>query len=201
VVKSTTGFELQTPNLPEGWGGWGLVLNSDVAESELKVHRRFDGKDGGGLTSSVNTLYVDGKFTKLAFSSTAVNIKWVPQSDAIASGILYPLTGEQLSTWNQTAWTRSKLEVATGATETVEAPQSANAWRLLIDPADVWTVEVQFSSAGNWTTEGKVFNATTGTAPWQYSGGEVTSQGPARLSVSHDNGGTVTGYVLWRIAL
>ena len=200
-VKGGTGFELQTPNLPEGWGGWGLVLSSDTDESELKLSRRFDGKEGGGLTSDVSTLYVSGKFTKVGISATAVNVQWVPQADGLVSGILYPLTGEQLSTWSRRGWTREKVEVAAGATETSEAPQSARGWRLQIAPADVWDVSVDFRSSGNWVNEAKYKNLTTGTAPWQYAGGIVPSQGPARLSLSHNNAGSVTAYVLWEIAL
>ena len=199
----TGGFEFNVPPLPDlSWAGWGLVLKSDQQEATLSLTRRFYVYEGGGgLSSPQLDLYVDGEFFRLGIAASAFNATFKPQSAALTNFLAYPLTGEQLKTWPRFAWVRTELEVAENAEVTHELQPSTVDWVVKFDPEDVWTVSVQGRTGGNWQTETKLTNLTTGTSAWQFSGGLVAAQPPSRLAVTHDKAGTIAAVIYEKVAL
>lgn len=196
-------FEFNTPGLPDSsYAGWGLVLKGDVAEATLDLKRRFHvSAGGGGLSSPGISLYVDGNFTRMGISASAFNATLKPQATAMVSFVAYPLKADQLLTWPRFGWIRTEFELDENEEGSQELSSSTVDWVLKFDPDDVWTVQVQGRTGGNWSTDGKIFNLTSGSPAWQFSGGLVTAQPPTRLKVSHDKAGTVAAVLYEKVAL
>lgn len=199
----TGGFEFNVPPLPDSsWAGWGFVLKSDQQEATLSLTRRFFVYEGGGgLSSPTLELAVDGEFLRLGIAASSFNATFKPQSAALTNFLAYPLTASQLRTWPRYAWVRTEIEVEENEEITQELEASTVDWALKFDPEDVWTVAVQGKTGGNWTTETKLFNLTTGTSPWKFAGGLVDAQPPTRLAITHDKAGTITAVLYQKVAL
>ena len=138
---------------------------------------------------------------RLGIAASSFNATFKPQSAALTNFLAYPLTASQLRTWPRYAWVRTEIEVEENEEITQELEASTVDWNLKFDPEDVWTVSVQGKTAGNWTTETKLFNLTTGTSAWKFAGGLVDAQPPTRLAIQHDKAGTITAVLYQKVAL